>query len=217
MDTETRLHGRRSYRRKCDLHQTGGFVQRNDPMQASSFRSDPDASHVRLPDHPPPRELASCEQCVSVTNTSWVRVVQILLIAIVAIIEPATAASINFDNCMSPILISGNRIQFRPIYVNATFNSSAASHGLNITVYGNVTGQTLSPSLPAPSDLSYWQNPNETEGKIPELSNDNGSATLTTLKTTFNVLDYTLKHSRSGFCESLVQGKCPLAPSFTSG
>lgn len=215
MDIETRLHGRRSYRRKCDLHQTGGLVEWKDPMQASSFRLDPDASHVRLPDHPPPRALTSCEQCVSATNTSWVRVIQILLLAIVAIIEPATAASVNFDNCMSPNLINGRRIQFKPLYVNATFNSSAASHSLNITVYGDVTGQTLQVMLPNSSDTNYWQNPNETEGKIPDVSKDNNK--LTTLKTTFNVLDYTPYHNDSEFCKSIVQGKCPLAPSFTSG
>lgn len=212
MDIETRLHGRRSYRKKCDLHQAGGLVG---GMQASYFRSDPDASDIRLPDHPPSPALASSEPCVPGRNTSWVGVIQVLLMAIVAIIQPAAAASVNFDNCMSPIMINSERIQFIPLFVNATLNSSSISHNLNITVYGNVTGRTHEVALPPYND-SYWQKPNETEGKIPDVSKDNNK--YTTLTTTFNVLDYTPYNGPpSRFCNSTVQRQCPLIPAFDSG
>lgn len=215
MDIETRLHGRRSYRRTCDPHLAGCLVGGNNPMQASFFRSDPDAGDIRLPDHHLPTALASREPCLSRRSISWVGVMQILLIAIVAIIEPATAASVNFENCMSPNVVNSQQLQFIPLFVNATFNSSAISHNLNITVYGNVTGRTHSAPLPGPTD-GHWLNPNETEGKIPDLSPDNNK--YTTLKTTFNVLDYTPYNAEpSRFCDSTVQGICPLAPSFING
>lgn len=215
MDIETRLHGRRSSWRKCDLQPAGCLPGGNDATQRSCFRSDPNTSDVRLPDHPPPPPLGFSEPCESRRNTSWATKVYILLIAIVAIIEPATAASVNFENCMSPNLVNSPTLQFIPLFVNATFNSSAASHNLNITVYGNVTGRTFSNPLPDPT-RPYWQNPNETEGKIPDFSPENNK--YTTLKTTFNVLDYTPYNAPpSRFCNSTVQGTCPLAPSFTTG
>lgn len=185
-------------------------------MQASSFRSDSDASDIRLPDHHLPTALASRESCVSRRRISWVGVIQSLLIAIVAIIKPATAASVNFENCMSPNVVNSPQLQFIPLFVNATFNSSAISHNLSITVYGNVTGRTHSAPLPGPTDHGYWSNPNQTEGKIPDLSPDNNK--YTTLKTTFNVLDYTSYNADpSRFCDSIVQGICPLGPSFITG
>lgn len=215
MDIETRLHGRRSYRRRCDLHRAGGLTGGNDPMQSSCFRSDPDASSVRLPDHPPPPAMVGCEPGISAKNTSWAAVVQFLLIAIVAIIEPATAASVNFENCMSPNLVNSQHLQFIPFFVNATFKSSAAGHNLSVTVYGNVTGKTLNDPLPDGNDTDYWRNQTETEGKIPDFSLSNNK--YTTLKTTFNVLDYTPYNADpSRFCDSIVQGICPLAPSFNS-
>lgn len=215
MDIETRLHGRRSYRRTCDPHPAGCLAGGIDTMQASCFRSDPDASDTGPPVHHLPTALASHEPWALRRRISWVGVIQIVLIAIVAITEPAAAASVNFENCMSPILVFGQQLQFVPLFVNATFNSSAISHNLNITVYGNVTGRTQNDPLPDPTDR-HWVNPNETEGKIPDLSPDNNK--YTTLKTTFNVLDYTPYNADpSRFCDSIVQGKCPLAPSFMTG
>lgn len=214
MDIETRLHGRRTYRRKCDLHQAGDCVGGNDPLQTSCSCSEPHARHVRLTGHLPPLALAFCEPHVSGRKTSWIGMIQIVLIAILAIIESATAASVNFENCMSPNVINSIplQLQFIPLFVNATFNLSAASHNLNFTVYGNVTGRTHSDPLPGPTD-PHWQNSSETEGKIPDYSLDNNK--LTTLKSTFDVLDYTPYNSdRSEFCASTVHVQCPLAPSF---
>lgn len=212
MDIETRLLGRRSYRWKCDLHQAGGLVGGNDPMKASCSRSDPDVSDVELPYHPLPPALTSCEPCVSERrNTSWVGLIKFLLIAILAFVEPATAAFVNFDNCMSPDVVHSLQLHFMPLFVNAIFNSSAVTHNLKITVYGNVSGSSPSAPLPGPTD-PHWQNPNETEGKIPKLGHDNKK--YTTLQTTFNVLDYTPYNNVSSFCDSTVQS-CPLAPDFT--
>ena len=129
-------------------------------------------------------------------------------------LQPACAAFINFENCLSPNVINSNplQLQFKPLLVYAAFNSTAASHNVNVTVYGNVTGIATQQQYPNASD-PQWTNPNETVGKIPDIDKANNK--FSTLTATFNVLDYTPYDApATQFCNTTVHGQCPLGPAF---
>ncbi|ETI27128.1 hypothetical protein G647_09810 [Cladophialophora carrionii CBS 160.54] len=126
------------------------------------------------------------------------------------------AAHIDFRNCLDGSIVNSSPriLQFDPFNVSATFNSSSGSnrHHLNITVYGNVTGKATELPYPAPDDPS-WSNPNDTFGKIPDLSEENNK--YTTLFARVNFLGYTPWNADpTRFCDSVVQDACPLAPAF---
>lgn len=217
MDTETWLHGRLSSKSKCDAHRAGSFAGGNHRMPPSRARSDLEGSHAGSSDRSSLPASVALRSCIPKSNSSILSLIRILLIVTIAIIGPSIAASVHFDNCLSPNIVNSNpvQLQFRPLYVNATFNSTAASHNLNITVYGDVTGRISEKPLPGPDDPS-WRNPNETEGKIPDISQSDNTAT--TLRATFNVLDYTPYNTPlRSLRNSTVQGQFPLAPSFTNG
>ncbi|KAL1297955.1 hypothetical protein AAFC00_006465 [Neodothiora populina] len=132
------------------------------------------------------------------------------------LLESATAVFINFDNCLDPNIIISNplQLQFIPLYVDARFDESAPNHNLNITVYGNVSGQAVVGNYPPATDPS-WTNPNDTFGKILDVSPSNNH--FSTLFQDFNVLTYSAYDANaSQFCQSVVGGECPLAPSFSS-
>ncbi len=116
---------------------------------------------------------------------SLISLIQILLM----ITNLSTAAYVDFENCMPP---DEPALQFVPLFVKAVFNTTEPSHNLNVTIYGNVSGTNPSPNI---SDIGP-------EGKY-----------VTTLKATFNVLDYMPSAaSTMNFCNSTVQKKCPLVP-----
>ena len=132
--------------------------------------------------------------------------------------SPAAAVFISFENCLSPNIINSNnpqQLQFVPLYVWATLNSTSDSYGLNVTVYGNVTGvATKNTTLPPPDDPS-WSNPNDTVGKIPDLGGVPPDQKYTTFTTQFNVLDYTpYNPPPERFCNSSALTPCPFAPVF---
>ena len=148
--------------------------------------------------------------------------VRILHNAITAVIlvglmsSPSSAAFVNFQNCLGSNVINSvpTQLQFVPLFVDAVFNSTAPSHNLNVTVYGNVTGRVTQEPLPPPDD-PQWRNPNQTLGKIPDLSPSNNK--YSTLDSVFNVLYYTAYDApASRFCDSVVQGGCPIAPAFAA-
>lgn len=125
-----------------------------------------------------------------------------------------SAAMVEFRNCLdSDIVNSDPRIlQFDPLYVAAVFNTSSDSHNLNVTIYGNVTGKATEEPYPPPDDPS-WSNPNDTFGKIPDLSEANNK--YTTLFARFNFLSYTPWNAEpTRFCDSVLHEGCPLAPAF---
>ena len=137
----------------------------------------------------------------------------VLLLGLVHL-QPVGAAFINFENCLNPNIINSNPplLQFRPLFVNAAFNSTAASHNINVTVYGNVTGKATQEQYPLPDD-PQWANPNATLGKIPFADKANNKQS--TFDAIFNVLDYTPYDApATGFCDTLVHGQCPLGPVF---
>lgn len=140
----------------------------------------------------------------------------IIPIILVGLSTPSSAALVNFKNCLDPNIINSVpvQLQFVPLYVNAVFNATAPSHNLNVTVYGNVTGRATQEPLPPPDDR-HWRDPNQTLGKIPDLSLTNNK--YSTLDSIFNVLHYTAYDDpASRFCDSVVQGGCPIAPAFTA-
>src|SRR5438045_3490621 len=145
----------------------------------------------------------------------WMRIKRYLLIASLLTIfaRPTTGAFINFQNCLSPNIINNKPpiLQFVPLHVAAVFNTTDPSHNLNITVWGNVTGSNPLVVLPPPDDPS-WSNPNRTDGKIIHV--DPTTNTATTLLTKVNVLSYMSYSDDADFCTQLINGSCPLGPSF---
>lgn len=79
------------------------------------------------------------------------------------LVQPTTAAFITFQNCLDPNIINSNplELQFIPLYVNAHFNSSDQAHNLNVTIYGNVSGQAVTGTYPPATDPG-WTNSNDT-------------------------------------------------------
>ena len=136
------------------------------------------------------------------------------LFALTFVARPANATFVNFDNCLSPGYINSNpqELQFTPLHVWATFNTTAASHGLNVTIYGNVSGLTTDQPYPLPDD-PQWQNSSDTLGKIVDLSESNNK--YSTLHSKVNVLSFTPWEARpSRFCNSTIHQDCPLGPVF---
>lgn len=126
---------------------------------------------------------------------------------------PINAAFIRFSNCLddSTIHSEPRRLQWDPLYVDARFDTENPSHGLNLTFYGNVTGQTTVGEYPPPDDPS-WSNPNDTFGKIVDVGSANK---FSTLLSKFKLLTYDAYDSPAQqFCEALVNGTCPLGPRF---
>ena len=124
-----------------------------------------------------------------------------------------------WTNCLaSSIQNSANprQLQWEPKGVWATFNSSGPQYNFNMTVYGNVSGQTdQNIALPPPGSPD-WTNVNFTYGKIPDMNNESGKES--TLFETFNVLSWTpYSGPGSQFCKSVINDQnpvCPVAPFF---
>lgn len=126
----------------------------------------------------------------------------------------AHAASVEFQNCLSAATIHSNprRLQFTPLHVAAYFDVASETNSLNVTIYGNVSGQTTTQTLPPPSSPE-WHNPSFTLGKIVDLSERNNK--YTTLFSRYNVLSYTPWNAPPArFCNASIHGQCPLGPAF---
>jgi hypothetical protein len=137
-----------------------------------------------------------------------------MLLATILLVQPSAAVFINFENCLSPNMIKSDplQLQFVPLYVWAVFNSTIDSHGLNVTVYGNVTGSSVQAPIPAYDDPS-WLDPKNDTDKIPDLGGSPGKQLYTTFGTQFNVLDYTPYNPDDvRFCNSSTLTACPIAP-----
>ncbi|KAF2748519.1 hypothetical protein M011DRAFT_466915 [Sporormia fimetaria CBS 119925] len=136
------------------------------------------------------------------SGSSFVAIVCILAIA--TLLPLTDAAFINFDNCLEPNYrdsTNPKRLQFTPLHVWASFNTTAPSHRLNITIWGNVSGQ------------ASWNDPNSTFGKIINLDKDNNK--FSTLFADYKVLTYTaFKERPKELCPEVVSQQCPLQPAF---
>ncbi|KAK8202493.1 hypothetical protein BKA81DRAFT_387006 [Phyllosticta paracitricarpa] len=137
-----------------------------------------------------------------------------LLVLLCLYSRAVNAAFIVFDNCLDPSIVNSHpkQLQFTPYFFNARFNTSAPDHNLNVTIYGNVSGQATEGTLPSADNTSYWTNPNDTFGKIVDLSVSNNK--LTTLFAKSQVLSYTPFDEASRFCEATVNTTCPIGPAF---
>ncbi|KAI4242523.1 MAG: hypothetical protein LQ352_007215 [Teloschistes flavicans] len=152
----------------------------------------------------------------SAHRSAW-NVIQLAILSLLALIRLSSAVYINFENCISPdikntISEPQTLLQFIPYHVWASFNSTAPSHTLNITVYGNISGIATNQTRPAWND-SQWQNDNKTLGKI--VDEDQANAHWSTFFARFNVLDYTPYNADpSRFCNNTIHQQCPLSPAF---
>lgn len=138
----------------------------------------------------------------------------LLTLYLLAQVLPVQAAFVEFTNCLDEVVIKSQPrvLQFVPLNISAVFTTNDTSNILNVTVYGNVTGQLYNGTYPDPDD-SVWTNPNETTGKIVDV--EPGAELATTLFTTFNVLSYTLYNAApSRFCENTLNEACPIGPVF---
>ena len=184
----------------CQLHAALQYVRQND-----------------LPCH---RRNMTCRPAVRTLRTNRYRLPRTLCYGVLAVllsllITPVKAAFINFQNCLSQSYQDTNppALQFVPLFMDASFNTTDPSHRLTVTVWGNVTGAYTRVQLPSPNDPA-WMNPNFTDGKIENLPPPR--TRLTTLSRKVNVLTYEPWKQSDQFCDVLVNGTCPLAPRFTA-
>lgn len=150
------------------------------------------------------------------TNSS--DLVKLSIFLLLLFIQTSAAVYVEFENCLEPNIIStaGERqglLQFEPYHVWASFNTSASSHTLNITVYGNVSGIATNETRPDWDD-PQWGDDSKTLGKI--LDQDRSNNKFSTFFARFNVLDYTPYDAEpSRFCNSTINQQCPLGPAFS--
>ncbi|KAF9895236.1 hypothetical protein FE257_000138 [Aspergillus nanangensis] len=137
-----------------------------------------------------------------------------MLVILMGLASSASAALLNFDNCLDASIVESNplQLQFVPLDVSVHFDSKHPLHPLNVTVYGNVNGTADRRSIyPSPDDPG-WSNTTNTVGKIPDVDTANNK--YSTLITSVNVMNFSPYSDASQFCQSLNQGDCPLGPVF---
>ncbi|EED12673.1 integral membrane protein [Talaromyces stipitatus ATCC 10500] len=143
-------------------------------------------------------------------DNSWF---MILFCFLVFLTSSTNAAFIDFENCLeSNILNDPGQLQFVPKYFHVVYDPAPGPNPLNITVYGNVTGSAGEPA-PAPGS-PLWNDNTNNAGKIPNIVNNDGNQTYTTLFTTLDVLTFTPYENATEFCRNVTQGSCPLGPVF---
>ncbi|KAL4801985.1 hypothetical protein BDV18DRAFT_68956 [Aspergillus unguis] len=138
----------------------------------------------------------------------------ITAMVILGFLTPVFGALLEFENCLDASIIDSNpaKLQFVPLDVGVTFNMTNSLYPLDIVVYGNVTGTAdQSADYPSPED-EQWDDKNATTGKIVDLDVDNNQ--YSTLITSIRVASFTPYSEPSRFCDSLIQGDCPLGPQF---
>lgn len=137
------------------------------------------------------------------------------LVLVLAFTQPIFAVRIPFSNCLPDSYRFNDPplIQFTPLYADAVFDTENDSHNLQVIVWGNVSGSSNTDPLPPPND-PYWQDDDETNGKIIRLPEpDAKDLRSTTLYRRVNILTFEPWHVAVDFCENgVVNGSCPLAP-----
>lgn len=169
------------------------------------------------PTRPPPRPRRK-PAALSLSHS----ISTLLLLIILAVLPVANAVFINYDNCLDRTYRRATnpvRLQFTPYYVWAKFNNLDPAHRLNVTIYGNVSGQLTDRAYPPPTD-PVWSNPNETFGKIPNVwrvgTPNYPGGVATTFFSNFNALTYSSWSPEAAqFCDYTINKECPLAPVFT--
>ncbi|KAF7906056.1 hypothetical protein EAF00_000335 [Botryotinia globosa] len=151
--------------------------------------------------------------------------VWIILVTLISAfwITPTSAVFIEFQNCLEESY-QGNtpyQLQFVPYFLWAVFNTTESTHNLAVQVWGDVKGSgpgaSTTDKLPGSNDTAYWQS-NSTDtynGKIADEP-DPTSLKLTTLFNKVTVLTYQPYSAAVDFCNQLVNGTCPLGPTFNA-
>lgn len=144
--------------------------------------------------------------------------VTFLALCLGALLTSSNAAFIEFDNCLSSAFLANSPplVQWVPLLFDARFTDTGATRPMNITLYGNVTGQQTTMAYPPPN-ASIWSNSSERYGKITRTNADGTG--LTAQDTKFTFLDYVAYTApRIAFCDenqTFVNGDaCPLGPLF---
>ncbi|KAL2020175.1 hypothetical protein VTK56DRAFT_8699 [Thermocarpiscus australiensis] len=134
-----------------------------------------------------------------------------------ALVLPAEAAFVPFENCLSEAYINNQPtpLQWVPLFVDAAFDATGPKHTLRVTMWGNVTGSFTNVPLPPPGSPD-WSDPSKLDGKILDEPEPNvPKPKLTTLHSKINVLTYEPWSQNTNFCNtSLTNASCPLAPVF---
>ncbi|KAI8932353.1 hypothetical protein NX059_010545 [Plenodomus lindquistii] len=178
--------------------------------QTSPAQRQPDVPSTE-PTQRPPRSRR--KQCI----TPALHLLPALMLLCIASWLPLTSAVfINFENCLQKVYLNDAArspyLQFTPMHVWAKFDTENPTHRLNVTIYGNVSGQAQYGTLPGPND-ERWSDPNNTLGKIVNLDQQNNK--FATLFWNTKVLTYSAWSSPpEQFCQSVINGTCPLAPRF---
>lgn len=133
----------------------------------------------------------------------------LLLLLSIATLPAVSAGFITFDNCLNPNILNSSpkQLQFVPLFVNAVFNTTDKKRNLNITVYGNVTGQAQDGAYPPRTDPIFK---NDTKGLF---SIADAPDNFTTLFTNIDVLSYEAYNAAPArFCNTTLKRDCPWIP-----
>ena len=144
--------------------------------------------------------------------------IHVCLLLLASLWVPTSAVFIDFSNCLAQSVQNDTplQLQFVPKFVDAKFNTTDSAYALNVTVWGNVTGSLPLANLPPYGDIEYWNN-NATannNGKIVDVPFPDSANKFTTLFNKVNVLTYMPWSHSVDFCSALINGTCPLMPSF---
>lgn len=186
--------------------------------QRGAARMPPGARHFELASHehthPPPRPRRRRRALPLLRLLPTV----FLYLTLTTCLPRVGAVFVNFENCLNKLYLDRDVpfLQFTPMYVWAAFDTHNPTHNLNVTVWGNVSGQSDRGTLPPPGDPS-WNDPNATLfGKIEEL--DKASNHYTTLFSDFRTLTYSSWTPKGvPFCWNILNNsisECPMAPAF---
>jgi hypothetical protein len=161
----------------------------------------------------PPRSRR--KRCAMMPSLSGLPILLLAFFALASFLPLANAVFINFENCLERVEIEETHapyLQFAPKYVWAAFNATSPHRTLNMTVYGNVSGQANLGSYPNRDDPS-WLDPKSSFGKIVDADLNNNKRT--TLFSSYRVLTYSAgPTSTLPFCDTTINTTCPIAPSF---
>ncbi|KAH7092476.1 hypothetical protein FB567DRAFT_517275 [Paraphoma chrysanthemicola] len=205
--------------RQARRHEGGGFRA----MMAHNIRRDgalPSRGIPRLeiPNHQPTQRPPKSRRKRGSPPSFCGLPMLLLFLAVTTFLPQASAVFVNFENCLERVFLTdANRspyLQFTPQYVWAAFNNTAPSRALNITVFGNVSGQTSFGPYPDRNNES-WRDPKSTFGKIVDVDGNNNK--YTTLFSSYKVLTYSAANPPAQqFCNTVINRTCPIGPAFTA-
>lgn len=139
------------------------------------------------------------------------------LVILFLVITPISAVRVDFQNCLSADYRNNEppALQWVPLYADASFDTQSEERNLRFTVWGNVKGSRNRADLPPAGD-PYWDDDQETEGKIVRIPEPNApNLTATTLFRKVDVLTFEAYRDLENFCDAgITNGTCPLSPVF---